>query len=96
MELHLPKWVKDFFHYFEPRCKCGNDNCTCSQVDLQLNKEPKSKGIIKKESETRREKGNYGEKCLFCGSTDIYSGSWTPETCRECGAFYWMDTWFKE
>ena len=34
--------------------------------------------------------------CPFCMCDDIYSGSWTPECCQECGATYFFGSWFKE
>ena len=33
-------------------------------------------------------------QCPFCKSRDIFSGSWAPETCRNCKATYFFGTWF--
>lgn len=35
------------------------------------------------------------EKCPFCGCTDIFSGSWSPETCTNCKASYMIGTWVR-
>ena len=39
---------------------------------------------------------NITQICPFCQSKDIGSGSWTPDTCRNCGATYFWREWHKE
>ncbi len=34
--------------------------------------------------------------CPFCGGTDIFSGSWTPDKCINCGAVYYFGSWWEE
>lgn len=33
--------------------------------------------------------------CPFC-DTKTFSGSWAPETCPNCKAYYFMDAWIRE
>lgn len=40
-----------------------------------------------------RHKWGTSKKCAFCKSTDIRSGSWSPETCQQCGAAWMMGVW---
>lgn len=35
------------------------------------------------------------EKCPFCGCTNIFSGSWSPETCTNCKATYMIGVWIR-
>jgi NMD protein affecting ribosome stability and mRNA decay len=37
-------------------------------------------------------KTNY---CPFC-DTKTFSGSWAPETCPNCGAYFFMDVWVRK
>lgn len=32
--------------------------------------------------------------CGLCGSNDIFSGSWVPDRCRDCGAIEGPDNWY--
>ena len=34
--------------------------------------------------------------CPFCGSKDIFSGSWSPDKCKDCGAVYFFGSWWEE
>ena len=34
------------------------------------------------------------EICGLCGSTDIFSGSWSPSRCRDCGATESVMDWY--
>lgn len=38
-------------------------------------------------------KSDNTEMCPFCKSTAIYSGSWAPETCSNCGAQWMIGIW---
>lgn len=39
---------------------------------------------------------NETEICPFCKSTKIFSGSWAPECCENCGATHMLGAWLKE
>jgi len=39
---------------------------------------------------------NETEICPFCKSTKIFSGSWAPECCENCGASHMLGVWLKD
>jgi ribosomal protein L37AE/L43A len=41
-------------------------------------------------------KTNETEICPFCKSNRIYSGSWSPECCENCGAMHMLGIWLKD
>ncbi len=34
--------------------------------------------------------------CKFCGSKNIRSGSWSNDTCMNCGAIYFFGSWIEK
>jgi ribosomal protein L37AE/L43A len=36
------------------------------------------------------------EICPFCDNNHIVSGSWTPSTCTQCNASFYMGAWYLE
>lgn len=33
--------------------------------------------------------------CPFCGSMDIFSGSWSPPVCQRCRSVFFMGSWME-
>jgi RNA polymerase subunit RPABC4/transcription elongation factor Spt4 len=58
----------------------------------------KSKIITIREDGTKYEsmKDRGSKMCPFCNSKNIGGGSWSPDTCRDCGATYFWSEWHRE
>ena len=35
------------------------------------------------------------DRCSLCGSKESSGGSWSPDRCCRCGAYYFMGRWVK-
>ncbi len=54
------------------------------------------KKLFKKKKDIKRIDTDSTSMCPFCGGTDIFSGSWSPDKCRDCGAVYFFGSWWEE
>lgn len=48
----------------------------------------------KEDEKFRMVKTENTDVCPFCACRDIFSGSWSPETCTHCLSVWFMGVWF--